>query len=481
MLSPELIDREPSRATDAVRVTSRSAMIAFQRCPRMDYWGYEWNGTGLVPVKLVVPLATGGYVHTGLGAVTGHAIGGRPLPDAQGIDYIVADVLAKYDAEVERRGIQAEENEDIAYTIAEQRALTEALIRLAALRVIPEMLEDFEVLEVEREDAALLTPEILLQGRADALLRERASGDLYVLSWKTTKQWDKRKDADARYDMQGISEAWLIERRFAEWAHQIVKYLEDPEQLQEWRWSDGHLEVVRRLDHEVLGIPAWFPKYAANLDLGHPPQILGIKMVHLLKGRREESEAAPGRWEHKSPLIRGYVDPTGPEPKYAWSYYWTCSETHPMRKSQYYPDGRCPGGRKHRLGDAYQPFYAWERMGVKEWIEMLAAGAVQPEAGDCLGKQHVSPMPYARSPTQREAWLTQAREQEEHVALASRRQIRLDKDFPQYTHSCTYPGKCAYIPLCFESPELAADPLATGLYQIREPHHPAPTEEEATA
>jgi hypothetical protein len=416
--------------------TSRSAIIARQRCPRFRWLKYHYNGTGLQKTRLNIPLSTGIYTHVGMKLLLE---GVAPLAAAE-------QSLALYDEEVTRRGLEVEQTEDQFFVAAEQRAILEAFVWLAHYRVIPDLRRDYEVVEVEKDDWFLLYEDasmvVVVETRGDALLREKAqyvntvpdgvqpgASDLYVLSWKTAKQWDKRKLRDARVDMQGISEAYATELRLQE-------------------------------------------------------SVLGVKMVHLIKGVRREDTYRPGLWTTRSPLIRPWMRSTGPSPEFAWSWEWED------------PNEINPGtGRyvKHTLGKGWKPTFIPDVMPMREWIEMLHSKAVQPEAGDCLEKQYVTPMPEARSEAQKKAWLRQTTGQEVEMAQAlialdgvSKSQApedveeALDLMFPQYTHSCTYPAECEMFQICHggedaqEASELlgeeAVNPMS--LYQAREPHHP---------
>src|SRR6185369_4864922 len=155
------------------------------------------------------------------------------------------------------------------------------LVRLAGLRVVPRLLEIYEVLEVERLDTRILHAEvggdylsaelqaaldihgepgfqITWRSIPDALLRSRSDGGLYLLSWKTCSSLPF--DDDARVDMQGVSEAWAIQGRLDTWAQDML---------------DGK-----------SGPPGWFwPEYPR----GSPPKIRGVQMVYLVKGQRRDA------------------------------------------------------------------------------------------------------------------------------------------------------------------------------------------------
>ena len=101
-----------------------------------------------------------------------------------------------------------------AFKIREGRALVEALVRTYYKVGLPLLLDRYEILLVEKEMASLIVDneEITVQmnGRADAILREKATGNLAALSIKTPKKLDYRSDANWKEDDQGISECYLI-------------------------------------------------------------------------------------------------------------------------------------------------------------------------------------------------------------------------------------------------------------------------------
>ena len=469
-----------------MRYTDRSRVLEFQHCPRARYWAYEYDGRGVSRKAINIPLSTGACTHEGLASLATQAREtGGPEVD---VDQAVGVALQSYERLIEGRGLDVEANEMVEFTYLEQRALIEAMIRGYAKRGLPKLLEEFKVLEVEQEDLMPLVDrldtapvwfvdvnrvnmdklaaegfpglgpdsplvpmqgsdlsgppvfrgpleldeEIWWQSRADGLLEELSSGDLYVLSYKTAASWDDRTEASANHDMQGLSEAAAINHRLA-------------------ALTDGPLAGRK---------------------------VFGVKMEHLLKGDRRKDSS--GMRKQCSPLIRGYrkLDQGVTEDiwTYAWSDTWTCSEPHPMRKSKWYPTGMCEGnGKRHKLPDAYEPFNAWEQPGgVKAWIDMLAAGQVQPEAGDCLSAQLVLPVPYFRDDQQIADWLEQTKEQETKVTLAMQEAQTppdrgwLNRNFPQHSRACDYPSKCPFQDLCWGA---AKDPIGSGIYVQRRPHH----------
>lgn len=415
-----------------VFTTSRSAVITHQRCPRRRYLGYHYEGKGITKQKLSAPLATGGYTHIGLASL----LKGSSVEEACGL------AVDKYTEELATRGLDLEANEDQAMVAAEQVALTEAFIHLAHRRVIPQLLEDYHLIDVEREEWFVLYEDakmcLILEARCDGLLREKPSaapaqwradeiatgalGDLYVLSWKTLASWGRRQRLDAKTDMQGLSEAYAVELR-----------VDEP--------------------------------------------VLGSKMIHFLKGKRKEYPEDSGRYIQGSPFVHAWMNATGPTPQFAWTYFWSS------------PDDINEWGRpvNHRLGKGWKHCFIPDVMPIAEWIQMLDEGQVQKEIEqDALAKQFISPMPEPRSPQQKQRWLRQIETQEMALttyleALESAKRLEsakleeldieelLDSYFPQYSHSCNYPTECTFWHLCHTSEEVD-NPMS--LYQIRQPHHP---------
>jgi hypothetical protein len=423
--------REKQAQGRRVFTTSRSAIITHQRCPRRRFKAYHERGLGITKIKLQAPLATGGYTHNGLAAL----LKGSSPQEAAGL------ACAQYQEEVMKRGLDLEANEDQLMVAQEQMALTEAFVHLAARRILPQLLQEYEILDVEREEWFVLYEDqrmcLVLEARCDALLREKFAppilssvlntdpvppGDLYVLSWKTLASWDRRQRLEAKTDMQGLSEA-----------------------------------------------------YAVELRVGEP--VLGAKMVHLIKGKRKEYPDDSGKYIQSSPFVHAWMNATGPTPEFAWTYNWSS------------PDDVNEWGRpvQHRLGKGWKHCFIPEVMPIAEWVQMLDEGYVQKDIGrDALEAQYISPMPEPRSPDQKQHWLRQIETQEmaictyleqvetavEDAPDAPPVEELLDSFFPQFTHSCNYPTECSMWNLCHTSEEVANP---ESLYQIRQPHHPGET------
>lgn len=384
-------------------ITHRSKVVQFQRCPRSRYLLHEAEGTGYTLIKSGVDLIIGAGFHEGAAAALQGCV------EFEAVDY----GLRTFDTLEQERGFQEGE-------LKEQRFLTEGLIRLCVRRVIPRLLEFYQILEIEHSESHMLSPEIQFAFTPDALMRQRSSGDLYVLSWKTAASLPKEGQLkEVRVDMQGITETWGLNQSFK----------------------------------------------ARETNVSKGPRIRGVQMVYLVKGRKVDGE-------RDSPLIRGWQ---GPEGDYASSYYWRCSEPHKMaRKSKYYPTGECPGdGRRHeRKGDWVSKLVA-EEFGVENWMNNFLTN-------DDLDEMWTLGVPIFRRNEHIESYMRQVATQETRVMNALER-IRiakewgtgaelkiLDEEFPQNGTSAgcrTYNALCPAYEICFGSQHIGERPLESGIYQ----------------
>jgi len=140
----------------------------------------------------------------------------------------------------------------------------------------------------------------------------------------------------------------------------------------------------------------------------------------------------------------------------------------------------CEGQSKHRLGNDWVPMMVQTDYpgGIKAWIENLADGLIQPivmETDNLLEGLCVIPPPIFRDSDHMRSWFIQIRNQEKQIKdRIESSDVTLNISFPQYTHSCTYPGKCQFWDICWGSAK--NDPIGSGLYQLRIPNHPKEAE-----
>ncbi|MGH9440042.1 MAG: hypothetical protein ACRD22_19760, partial [Terriglobia bacterium] len=296
-----------------MRFTDRSRYVTGLNCLRKRFWQYHFDGRGIAPAIEAQPLMLGSAVHLGLqsllsGETPAMAIKAAlaGMPDAQEGDLL------------------------------ENQAMVIALMLGYHRAGLAKLLEEFEVIECEREIwCDLPESETRLLARSDALLRERSSGMLICQSFKTCARLFPADLQSAQRNLQNFTEPYVYSA-----------------------------DLARR--HAANKLPfAW--------DRQEAPRVEGVRLDFMIKGQKrswgEETISA-------SPLIYGYASKHGME-DYAWQWEWQGSD-----------------GKQHRLSAAH-----WERFAVglqvrwgatleeriTHWLDML-----QGMEGDALGQQFIA-------------------------------------------------------------------------------------------
>jgi hypothetical protein len=535
----------------------RSRVESFQRCPRLRFHSYHDGPQhlGLESAKKALPLAVGGSVHKGLEHLLrqGQALlqdcdssyfdkvndGLRGVED-EAVAIALAD-FATHSVELdttelaamtpqpdimtqqlagslgmtpEEAGLgamaerlQHQQGAFDSYLAKEQAALVEALIRAYARRRLRPLLEQFEVLEVEREGEWLLSEwnerdeegsnlhigapydnALWFMSRPDALLLERESQQLYILSFKTAASWDIRKAKDAERDMQGLSEGVEVEQRLAEW----------------WQALQNAKHLAGVMNKDITIVPTQIHPDSAMgkflLSQFAPPRILGIRYEYILKGERWTDKDLSAKFNmtcrsQRSHLIRAYMNPgmaAGDEQfNWAWDYLK--------------PDG---SGESSKLyWKSWRSAPVWEHMSIKRWIDMLDSAAMAVSGDDAaeglaprelgyksqaqatgytaehpLDSVFISPIVVYRSEDSLRDWVEQVESQERRVAESvaqvesatdeGERRHLLNVLFTQTRRACEYPTTCSMSTLCWGTEAERADPIGSGRYVTRHVNHP---------
>jgi hypothetical protein len=483
--------------------TDRSRVETYQRCTRLRYLEYSEAGTGIVPAKKSLALCVGGSVHKGLETLliaysttnvddinvslpgiedtaveaaladfaTHRSALALDLAEESALATPATDLTSQLldtaaslgidpnDASMaelfQRQRNAGKEFEEWLYR--EQSALVEGMVRAwARRRLLKPLLEEFEVLEVEREGDWELARwrkdglsgrfydndmdyELRFMSRPDALLRSRADNSLYILSFKTAASWDVRKARDAEHDMQGLSEGVEIEKRLGE-------------------------------------------------------RIMGIRYEYMLKGARYADKDLSSRfglnvWAQRSHLIRAYHNAASGE--WCWSYDFVKDD----------------GGTSKLYYKNWRPAAVWEHMSVKAWVDMLDASTETMSGYDSTVGQEPRLLGY-KSPAQAQGytlthplddvfpspltvyrqedaardWIEQVEAQETRVAEAvaqvdaagdeGEKRHLLNVLFPMHRRSCSYPSECAMTKICFGGDDIRLRPLESGHFKARVPNHP---------
>lgn len=441
-----------------MKYTSRSAIEAYQDCHRLRFNMYHLFGKGVVGKALAVPLETGKSVHRGVEHIVNRIRIGQ-TPD---IDTAVGLAVEEYIKECEGvgfsgKGLQTDKQQ--WFTFCEQKALIEGLIRMWYLIELPNIVQRYTIVAVEREIIPVkLFENTYLQAKLDMELQEIATGEYFNYSLKTCNQWGERMEQSYKSDLQGTTEVWSIEQE------SIAK-------IEEWKKliaSTKHLaKMEHHRDNNINRILDYLEQKVPRVK-----KIMGIRFCYLVKGIRKKPEYNADEntpYVTYSPLIRGYknITPTGTNYAHSWFY------PNPNNKSG-----------KSTLGKGWEPFSVWEsEISIKDWVNALYQNQIQPECGDVLRANVITPPEYFRDDKDVELAIKEVIAQESKIANAlwhleqepsanETTEKIFNAIFPHNRKSCYfyYGDPCPYIPLCWK-PEVAADPLGSGLYQIRVPHH----------
>ncbi len=154
-----------------MRLISRSSHEHFSECQRRGYWAFIYRG-GLEESTTPWPIVIGLAVHKGM----------EMLMKRQGIEDAVMGLVLEF----------MDRAPQVAGDDLQHLALAEALLRGWHRCRFDRFMAAFEVLSVEQEWLTRLAANIGLKSRIDAAVRDRGSGSIYVVDWKTAssiKDW----------------------------------------------------------------------------------------------------------------------------------------------------------------------------------------------------------------------------------------------------------------------------------------------------
>lgn len=444
----QICDLEGKPLRGRILLTDRSRIVSREECPTQRYYGYECetqpggpDGPGLIspslgiqPVRKSVPLCTGSAVHEGLAWLMKLAKASRLGDDEAPIanrftphclDTAVKVSLDAYKDELSDSGFLqgvGPKSGTNQWIIQEQSALTEGLVRVGGLRVLPQLLETGHIiLSVEKERITYLGEDestdttLFYLSRADLEMYDPHNQLLYVINYKTKKTWDDR-DADRLYtSMQTVGEPAALQRALE----------------------------LGQLNEELAVIPNADPDCIRTA---------GVQYIVFLKGieKYDESRGHEVTYNH---LTRAWltVDPLKGKPIYAWRYFHEGSRKQVLSK-----------------GSGFHPFESFPG-GTRGWLEALNNQEVEPrytdqESPDPLGDVIAMPAMIQLRPDRVNRWRIQTTLDE----LRWRDDLESGRPISQHTHSCgSGKWRCSFWRICWE--DYTPD---SSEYQPRNPNHP---------
>lgn len=461
------------------RFTSRSAVLCANVCPYKRFLTYHAMGTGLVPEYESLDLIIGTCVHRGIQHLLEHCR--KHTIDEQLTEACINEAVEKaYEVwneilQNKQLALHSGEDERLPWILAEQENLFEGLIRIFAIRRLPPILEEYIILEVEKEEVfENFSDLVTFLGKADGLFLRKADNKIIQLSIKTASTYPEVTERNILHDMQGVSEQVCTNDR-------LNSYLEDMASYFHCQSIDPYIIAISEQDKDLL--IAKYGSIICKLIFTHlknktTPKVYAVQYEFLLKGQRKQDPWLSGIYKQQNFLLHPYKQESlmtigkgqiGFSPS---EYKWTWGK------------GRQPKG--------WDKIDIWEDIGIKNWVDMLASGAIQPEEGNALDTLLITPSLILRTDEEIKEWKVSTRFQEEEIAKhldeienlqqtylldydddrANKLQEAIWKYFPKNTLSCHnyYSRDCSYVKHCHEflTLEMATD---AGLFIKRLPHH----------
>lgn len=358
---------------------SRSAILTFKVCDYKGFLTFLFEGYGLDSEKISLDLLIGTVFHRGRQHLLEHCRIHHPDGkfDDQCIDEAVEKAYETWRKELEKKEpwLHSGEQDRLAEIIYEQECLFEGLIRAWAIRRLPQILAEYDILEVEQEEVYEgFSPIVTWLGKADAMYRRKSDGKIILDSAKTASMFPEVAERNILHDMQGISE-WVaandrLERWWRDtqaikgnvfhWFRTISDEYAFDDQVPEW-----FIEKIKKDEKSAVEYWEWL------MNLSEPPQVYAVQYDFALKGqrRRDNPKDKMSPYNQQTFLCHPYKKDSlvtftnlGNIGQSADEYKWKVNP------------GKQPKG--------WEKINIWEDIGIKTWVEMLATGQVQPELGD---------------------------------------------------------------------------------------------------
>lgn len=362
------------------------------------------NGYGMVRKAASYPLATGVFTHQALAGIMLSAKLNKQLPGKDEVQALVAKAISDYALLAQARGFtEATGSVETETLFKEQSCLVAGLVWGWYRTVLPGVLEEYEIIEVEEESELDLGAGVWKMVRADWVGRRRADGKLGNIDFKTAA---------------------------------IV--------------NDAFVEGFKHSPQMALTTKALEVKY------GEP---VTHYMIHaLVKGtRRGEYNRATGDYDgpktQASLLCYLYERPANP----------------PLQPVDHQPKWRFLGsdGRKHTLGSSYNKRPVWEVMDPRDWVYAL------PEP--VLWEIFPSIGPYQRQTWMIEPYAEEVRAEElrwvarlHKIYESNDDPAIIRQEIPRSWDCHRYNRPCELMSVCYGEEQ---DPLGSGKYTLRRPHH----------
>lgn len=387
-------------------LTDRSRYLdGLQHCQMYRYLKYHSaNGYGMVRRSVSMPLATGVFVHQALADIMESARLLAALPPRDVALSAVNKAIGDYQRLVEKRGfLEVEPGSEADQIRKEQLSLVAGLVWGWYRVMLPDVLRDYEVIEVEQESELDLGKGVWKMVRADWVGRRKADGQLGNHDFKTM--------------------AML---------------------------SDSYVEEFKHSPQMALTTKA--------LEVKYKEPVTHYVIHGLIKGTRR-GEYNPSSGDYDGPKRQGsYL-----------CYLYEKPANPPLNSPDFQPKWKYLGkdGRKHTLGRDYTKKPVWEVMDPRDWVYLL------PEP--FLWELFPTIGPYQRQTWMIEPYAEEVQAEELRWVQRLHRIFEsgddpavIRQEIPRSWDCHRYNRPCEMMSACYGE---EADPLGSGKYTLRRPHH----------
>lgn len=168
-----------------IRLIDRTRTIADWKCPRSRYWGYEWNGRGIVAAGNSIELFMGITLHDALAAIATLTLNDKVVDIDELANTAHRQMYLELAPEI-NPGI-----DDVEYA-TEQASLVEGLVRGFYKHVWPRLMSKYTIVCTEEEMEWPLTEDgqFIFMTKPDLVLEDKDSKELVYVEYKSTS-WKK--------------------------------------------------------------------------------------------------------------------------------------------------------------------------------------------------------------------------------------------------------------------------------------------------
>lgn len=501
----------------------RSGIETYWRCQRASYLELAHTGTGIQRHPKAFWLDVGTAVHLGLAGLISLPHTANTTSTATGTVY--SDVSV--DTNNIRNVIQAavnwfrfESGQDQYLpnmSFEEQCCLIEALLWSFAVFTLPSFLETYRIIWVEKEVTQIInsnTIELIRMSRPDAVVQDRQSGEVAVISWKTIDSATDWRRRFYKHDLQGLMEMGFARQLLAAEKQRVAAELMHPNETQfksfdeRIAWMENEIAQYKALPTDVDYVQTIFLQKGKRKKVADPSAItsgvaesngndagagMGDEFGYISDfddaGITYDASGAV-TWQQDTFLIYPYIRlgdskvPDNPDLSWKWRY-------------------KQPGKASYNtLGTSYKKgliALADIDGGIEAWVRALHANTVFPsgyqsDLPNPLEQVVIWEMPSYRNERMLKRMLRQTELSEIdrarkvlEVEELLRNTIRtptghlttesielfedfIDEKFPQALVSCSHPWKCQYQDICHSGMPLDPQIIPAG-FDKRVPHH----------